>query len=237
MRIGANLLLNHSTAVQSYGYQTLRPLGGIQNAIDHLDAYECDEICITRPVRNRDTDNLLDQDIKLVKTINSSTPVSFGGGLRTTSHIEKLTGLPIERLHFSSAFIEKNQKVIQFATKCFGRQAIQCCLPITNSDNSFFILNSAYNKFVELGNIDFEFIDACANEIILIDVDNEGYSNTFNFRIIDKFKFNPNKTLISGGINADCVARAKEYKLTGVLVDNKVLHRENSILKLKHAKV
>lgn len=237
MRIGGNVLLKDAAAVQSYAYDMYRPLGNLQNVISHLDDYECDEICITRPTRNVDPIASFDSDIHFLKYINSSTPISFGGGLRSTHHIEKLVGLPIERLHFSSAFIIKNIELILYAKKLFGGQAIQCCLPISRINKEFYVLNSATNRYCELNEIDFEFINLYANEIILIDTNNEGYNHAFDFRILDQIKLNPRKILLSGGMSTESIYRAKKLGVTGILIDNKILHCENSIWKIKHGKM
>ena len=54
MRIGTTLLFQDGYCYQSYGWNMLRPLGALQNALDHLDKYELDEISIIRPVRDND---------------------------------------------------------------------------------------------------------------------------------------------------------------------------------------
>ncbi len=229
MRVGASILLLNGFCYQSYNWTKFRPLGRLQGVIDSLESYQCDEVTIIRPVRENDTIEEFIYDLNVLKKINCMTPLSFGGGLRSTQHIDLLNNIPVERLVFSSAFIEKDISLIEYARKLFGHQAIQCLLPFEIKDNIIYIFNSSLNKFLPISDIDLSFIDKYANEVILFDTNNEGLKNSYTHDIYDLIDLPNEKLVISGGIGSNNIHMAKKDNIASVLIDNKVLHNEYSI--------
>ena len=236
MRIGSSIIFFNGYCYQSYNWATIRPLGKLQTVIDFLEKYQCDEITIIRPIRDNDNEELLKKDINLIMNTKSMTPLSFGGGLRKIMNIDLLHNLPVERLIFSSAFINKDLKLIQYATDLYGRQAIQCLLPFFIENDELYIFNSKSNKFVLYTDIDLLFVDKYANEIILIDTQSEGHYDKFTFEVLNKLNINRNKLVISGGIGVKNIKKAELNNIASVLIDNKVLHTEYSIKGFRNAK-
>jgi imidazole glycerol phosphate synthase subunit HisF len=236
MRVGSSIILKDSYCYQSYGWKSMRPLGKLQNVIDFLEAYECDEIVILRPIREKDKIELFKKDIEQIHNLKCMTPLSFGGGLRSKEHIDLLHDLPIERLVFSSSFIHKEDSdIISYATSLYGHQAIQCILPFRSEDKEIEIFSSKLNEFIPLNKIDFNFISKLANEIILLDTNNEGLNNKFYDDIIDKINIDNDRLIISGGIGKKNIKIAKNNNIASVVIDNKVLHSEYSIKGYKNA--
>lgn len=235
MRIGSSIILLDGYCYQSYGWKLMRPLGKLQNIIDFLEAYQCDEIAIIRPIRDVDTIESFQRDVDELLNVNCMTPLSFGGGLRNIEHIELLHNLPIERLMFSSSFIHKDIDLIKYATSLYGHQAIQCVLPFIYEKEKIQIFSSQYNKYIPFNSIDINFIEKHANEIILLDTKNEGLNNKFNKDILGKIKINTTKLVISGGIGKNDIILAKNNNIASVIIDNKVLHNEYSIKGYKNA--
>lgn len=237
MRIGATILLSDKKCIQSYSWSRLRPLGSLQNVLDSLEEYQCDEITIIRPVREIDTIDDFKADLCVLKSVVSMTPISFGGGIRSFEHLSLLKGLPVERLVFSSAFLNGDEKLIEMATNLFGPQAIQCLLPLCWMSGKICVFNSAASSYVPISNVDLQFINSFANEIIIIDIHNEGKNNSFDWSLIDALPFPNSKIIISGGIGEQCSKQSIKYGLASVLVDNKILHKEYSISRYKHAAI
>ncbi|ACH65174.1 putative imidazole glycerol phosphate synthase subunit hisf2 [Aliivibrio fischeri MJ11] len=210
-------------------------MGTLQSVINSLEEYQCDEIAIIRPVRKKDSLDIFKKDIIELQRLKTMTPVSFGGGIRTIEHLNSLNNLPIERLIFSSAFLDENKELIGKAKDLFGHQAIQCLLPLLRKKEELFVYHSSLSDYVPIKEINIEFINELANEIILIDTKNEGKENKFDWSLIDDVPFDWKKIIISGGIGKSCIAEAHKKKLASVLIDNKVLHTEYSISGLKHA--
>ena len=237
MRIGSTVLLHEKKCIQSYDWEYFRPLGSLQSVIDSLEEYQCDEIAIIRPVRNDDSFDLFKEDLSELKKLKTMTPVSFGGGVRTVEHLKCLTDLPIERLIFSSAFLDGNKDLISMAKDLFGNQAIQCLLPLAWKKEGLFVYHSGLSDYIAIEALDIELINASANEIILVDTKNEGQGNAFDWSLIDGLPFEHKKLIISGGIGKNCIHKAYKKQLASVLIDNKVLHTEYSISGFKHATI
>ena len=87
---------------------------------------------------------------------------------------------------------------------------------------------------LNINSLDIEFINTLANEIILYDIENEGLSNGFNWSLLKNIPFNYDKLIVSGGIAKGDIKKAKQKEISSVLVENKVLHQEYSILGYKN---
>ena len=233
MRISSALLIKNCKCVQSYGWQNIRPLGSIQTAIDSLEQYVVDEISIIRIIKSQDDFKAYLNDLDIIRSVKTMTPISFGGGIRTLRHVEFLKNLPIERLIFSSEFIDTNKKLITECINLFGSQAIQCLLPFKINNGQILIYNSKKNIFLKMEELNISFINHYSNEIILYDIENEGKENLFSQSIINEINFDNSKLIISGGIGLETITWAKRNGLASVLIDNKVLHKEYYIKQFK----
>jgi imidazole glycerol phosphate synthase subunit HisF len=233
MRVGAIVLLINGKCFQSYGWSRMRPLGELQHVIDMLEEYECDDIAIVRPVREFDTHDLLMKDIDVVRNIKSLTPISFGGGLRSIEGLNEINNMPVERLVFSSAFLNKDDIILQHAVNLFGHQAIQCLLPIKMNKQGWQIYICEKNKYISIYDVDFEFINKFANEVVLYDTVNEGGRDSFQNKIFNIPFIQKKRIVISGGIGYETINIARTNQCASVLIDNKILHQEYSISRYK----
>jgi len=229
MRVGASILLKNGYCYQSYGWNRFRPLGDLQTAIDILDEYEVDEILIVRPIKGVDSEDSLNIDLKLLSELKTITPLSFGGGIRSNSDINNLSGLPIERLCLSSAFININEGFVKNAINSFGRQAILACLPITLIDDVICVYHSEANELIKLSDEIQEFCMQYADEIIIIDMSNEGNNDYFQMDLLEHLKIPLNKIIITGGVGKNIIRVAKSTGIASSIIENRVLHSENSI--------
>ncbi|MDC3247597.1 HisA/HisF-related TIM barrel protein [Gammaproteobacteria bacterium] len=234
MRVGSTLLLKNEKCYQSYNWSYFRPLGSLQTALDSLDEYECDEIAIIRPVRACDSLDLFSQDLDVLREIKTMTPICFGGGIRSSQHLELLEGLPVERLVFSSAFIESNEILVDSARQIFGKQAIQCLLPIKIVADNVYVYDSNKAKFIELSIVNLTLINELANEVIIYDANNDGGHDSFNKLLIERLPIEKHKLVVTGGVGKSTIDWARRKGLASVLIDNKVLHKEYSIRGFKN---
>ena len=234
MRIGSSLLLVDGYCYQSYGWKKLRPLGSLQNIINSLEAYQCDEISIIRPVRENDSIKAFKKDLVIIQKLNCMTPISFGGGIKNSEMVDLLHNLPVERLIFSSAFITENYKPIEHAIELYGHQAIQCAIPLGTLNGELKVFHSNSNTYISIESVNFDMIKELSNEIILIDVDNEGCNDGFNKRVLDCIDIDYNRLVISGGIGKATIKFANNNNIASVMIDNRVLHNEYSIKEYKN---
>lgn len=233
MRIGASIIMKNRVAVQSYGWSLLRPLGNLQFILDSLDEYECDEITVLRYARSEGDAQAYNADIDALESCNTLSPLSFGGGIRSLKDLEKIHRLPVERLVFSSAVFEGNYSLIEEAATLFGHQAIQCLIPISYNNGKVRVFIPSQNRFIGVEEIDFESLHNLCNELIVYDTDADGFDNCFSFNALQDIKFPLPRTVLMGGIGLDVIKRAKSEGVAAVSIDNRVLHKEYSILEAK----
>lgn len=235
MRVGATVLLRNQECWQSYGWSLKRPLGSLQGVIDALDEYECDEISVIRPIRENEQPESFLNDVQVLKRTLSSTPMSFGGGIRTVHQVALLEGMPIERVVLTSAFLNCNTALLENIKCTFGRQSIQCLLPCVMKDGRNFIYYPEARKYVSIECINKDFFARYANEIIIYDLENEGMNDKFNRDLLHGLPFSVQETVLSGGIGIETLKWAKSQGVAACLIDNRVLHSEFSIKGYKRA--
>ena len=141
--------------------------------------------------------------------------------------------MPMERVIFSSAGICNETNLLNEASQTWGKQAMQCLLPVRMTNDGFQVYISKENNFVDLDIINFEFIDEYFNEVIIYDTDADGSYDKFNYSILEKIPLNTQKIVITGGVGLKIIKMAKDLELASVLVDNCVLHVQDSIKKYK----
>ena len=225
MRIGSVILFKKGYCYQSYEWNLLRPLGKLQNIVSHLDKYLIDDLTIIRPVRDDDDDTSLSSDLNEIKKLKSSTPISFGGGIRNINQLHLISGLPVERFVFSSALFNKENSLLRAATNLFGKQAVVGLIPF-KLDSQLIVFNSQIDKFVSVDKLNN--IELC-DEIILYDCESEGSPTGFNKDVVNKLKINPKSCVFSGGVS-DLVNSFKNTAETpkALCIENSILHREFS---------
>ena len=96
-------------------------------------------------------------------------------------------------------------------------------------ENDLLVYHGARRAFVPLKVSTLDLINEYADELMIIDVENEGSNESFNFKILDNLKFQNNRLIISGGIGPTTIMKAKEIGLASCIIDNRVLHNENYI--------
>ncbi len=227
MRIGSSIILHNGYCFQSYEWKFFRPLGALKNVLKFLDKYDVDEICITRPIRGIDSEKSFEEDLKQIQSSFSNSPIGFGGGLRSKENLKFLNNLPIERIHLSDAFLYKNMGVIDGILNTYGKQALVATLPLKLQDNDLYVFHGRKNSFEILTSNTINLIDEYADELMIIDVENEGVNNTFNFKILDQLLLSNDRIIICGGIGPKVVKHAKQLGIASCMIDNRVLHNEN----------
>ncbi len=229
MRIGASFILIEGYCYQSYQWKFLRPLGRLSHVLSFLDKYEVDEICITRPIRKVDSSSTLLNDFEQVKLSLSNSPISIGGGIRSLKHLKALSELPVERIHFSHAFLARKENIINQSINLYGKQAIVATLPVKLKDKDLLVYDCAKATFRILDSNVLDFINESADEVMLIDVQNEGIDDKFNFRILEQLNINNEKLIISGGLGHKTIKQAKDLGIASCLIENRILQKENYI--------
>lgn len=229
MRIGACLLLKNGYCYQSYRWKYLRPLGSLQNAVRILEERQVDEISIIRYCRDDHNEEEFASDLELISNLDCTTPLAFGGGIRDNKVLKKLHQLPIERILLSSAYIEKNNSLLDNAIALFGRQALIAVLPYRVCNNKIEYYHCRRKKF---GNCNIDFVDAHANEVMLYNTEHEGLAFSSRPDNSHLYPFNHSKTILSGGINYEFIKKMRKSDFAAVCIDNSALHHEFNFYQL-----
>lgn len=222
MRIGACLLFKNGLCYQSYRWEYFRPLGSLQNAVEILEERQVDEISIIRPCRKEVTPYSFETDLEIISNLNCTTPLSFGGGLRDRASLEKLHELPIERILLSSAYLDKNERLIKDAISIFGRQALIAVFPYRVSHGKIEYFHCRTNSFVDSS---LNFADKYSNEVMFYDTQHDGLNYLCNQKIPD-FPIPNSKIILSGGVNKKLLSKARKFSFAAVAFDNSFLHHE-----------
>jgi phosphoribosylformimino-5-aminoimidazole carboxamide ribonucleotide (ProFAR) isomerase len=202
--------------------------------VDSLGDYHVDEIVILRPVREDDSLASFESDLRIIRSLKTQTPISFGGGIRTLEYLLLLKDLPIERLVLSSAFIQADRVLIEAAVSLFGKQAIQCLLPLQVKDNRINVFNSSKAEFLDVSELNVTLIDDLANEVIIYDTNHDGLYDSFDHSLLLDQPFSVEKLIVSGGIGLG-TSRKVSPEIGSLLVDNRALHKEYAIKGYRNA--
>lgn len=229
MRIGTLLLFYNGSCYQSYGWNLMRPLGDLHHAVKMLEDYQIDEIAIIRPVRKSDSADIFLSDMQDLQNLKTMTPISFGGGLRSQADTALLPSAPLERLILSSAYLDRDETLLQAISSRYGRQAMQAILPVTVIDGILSVFHCREDRFIPLDQDCLEYCARYANEIILYDVRNEGVRDTFDWSMTSAIGISPGQLILAGGVGKNTAKKAAEADFAAVLVENRILHQEYSV--------
>jgi imidazole glycerol phosphate synthase subunit HisF len=120
-----------------------------------------------------------------------------------------------------------NSRLINKVKNQYGKQAIVASVPVKLVNGQLFFYNSPAKNFKILSNKIISYIKDNADEVLIIDTQNEGINNSFNFDILEAIDLPLNKLMITGGIGQKQISLAKDLGLISCLIDNRILHREN----------
>jgi cyclase len=195
-----------------------------------LDRYQVDEVVLIRPVRNLDKERSIEDDLEKLQAAFSLTPMCVGGGIRSVADLDRMLSLPVERLILNSGYVLLNEMLIDAACERFGRQALVASLPVRmGHGNRIEVFASEKSSFISLNSEIVQFIEAYGNEVVLHDCVNEGSSDKFDYRLLERSPFDQARTILSGGIGPSVTQWAHKEGIAAVHVDNRILHSEFSV--------
>jgi len=233
--VGVVTILN-GWAVQSIGYKKYLPLGKPECLVENLDRWGADEIMVQ--VIDRST-RQLGPDIQLIDKIantNISTPIIYAGGINTEEQAIEVIRAGADRICLDAMLHHGIGGVSKLAHK-LGAQALIASIPIkklSNSELTYF--NYLTNK---KSNFNAELLDLFSNKLIsealIIDADNEGKNNSFNFDVINVFPLEDVPLILFGGLSSSELLNTglSNSRVSAVSVGNFLNYKEHSIQNLK----
>tara|TARA_B100000212_G_scaffold187252_1_gene141214 strand:- start:1701 stop:2456 length:756 start_codon:yes stop_codon:yes gene_type:complete len=233
-RIIGGIIVRRNIAVQSFNYKSYLPLGRPEILAENLDNWGVDEIVLTVIDRgNRGPDFELLEKLKEYKI---STPLIYGGGIKTEEQASRVIGYGVERIILDSIIYEDIDNVEKIHN-ALGSQALVFSLPLVRNKSEIKFYN--YKK----GNFQFnekkirEILNKKQfSEIVLINVNGEGGSDGFDKLLFD-YMSNITKIpfILFGGICktkhiSDCLSLEN---VSAVMVGNSLNYKENNIYRIK----
>lgn len=203
-RIIPSLIIKNDELVHrsNFDLSTERYVGDPINAINIFNNYFTDEIIILdieASINNKINYNLL-------KDLSSEafTPLSYGGGIKTTKQAEQIINLGFEKIILNSACFE-NFNLIYECQKNLGAQSVIISLDILKEKNNYNLYNHLENK-VRKENI-IEFLKKISSieigEIMLTSVNFDGLMAGCDIELINNFQNYINVPLIyRGGLSS-----------------------------------
>ena len=91
------------------------------------------------------------------------------------------------------------------------------------------VYDCSKSNFKTLDSNVLDFVNDFADEVMVIDILNEGINEKFNFHILEQLNIKTEKVIISGGIGSKTINKAKELGVASCLIENRVLQKENYI--------
>lgn len=233
--IGVVTVLN-GWAVQSIGYKKYLPLGRPECIVENLDRWGADEIIIQVIDRSR---HQLGPDLKLIEKISSSkisTPIIYAGGIASEKHAVDVVRAGADRVCLDGLLHTDLNEVVKI-THRLGGQAIIASIPVKIASKG----ELHYFNYLDKSDLSLSrelltlFSNKMISEVLLIDVENEGKKDSFNFEIIDFFPVEGVPLILFGGLSsAELLNKGlSNTKVSAVSVGNFLNYREHSVQALK----
>jgi imidazole glycerol-phosphate synthase subunit HisF len=236
-RLVGAVTIKNSMVVQSFGYNRYLPIGKPKVVVENLDRWGVDEIFIQ--VIDRSSDNL-GPDMEMIEEIASSgilTPIMYAGGIQNEVQAAQVIRAGAERICVD-ALLHINPGEVEKIANRLGGQAMVGCLPVSLDNNGMPYWYNYQTKEQCLINDHLLSLiqDGLISEILLVDWQNEGFDNSFDFRILELFeKYNVSLVLFGGLSSAQILKKAFDHPMVvAAAVGNRLNYSEHSIQKLKN---
>jgi cyclase len=195
------ITVKNDWAVQSFGYRRYLPLGRPECLAENLDRWGADEIlvvCIDRTRRG------LGPDLDLVRRLGRlglSTPLSYGGGLRTVADAGAVIQAGAERVCID-ALLRADPAVVRGVAALVGAQAVIGALPLSWSPEGLELFEHTNRRSRALSRDDLSLFDErVVSEALIIDWRHEGHGASFDMRLVEDFPAIDVPLVVFGGIS------------------------------------
>ncbi len=236
-RIMGAVTIKNRMVVQSFGYKKYLPIGKPKVVVENLDRWGVDEIFIQ--VIDRSTSNL-GPDLDLINEISESgilTPIVYAGGIQNSKQAAEVIRSGVERVCVD-LLLHNNPNEVKNIANRLGAQAIIGSLPIgidENGETYWYNYNSqskckVNNEVLSLIN------EGLISELLLIDWENEGFDEAFDFRILKLFEGQDIPLILFGGLTTENLIK-KALNLPTVVssvIGNKLNYTEHAVQALKN---
>jgi cyclase len=237
-RIVGVVTIKDNWVVQSFGYKKYLPIGRPECIIENLDRWGADEILvqvIDRSFYSKGPDFEL---LSRIGKLSLSTPIVYGGGIRDVNDAINVIKHGADRLIVDYILRNKLETIHELASS-LGSQAIIASLPIHKEGKEVKIYNYETGKSdniqEKLLNIIFD--KKNISEILLINKNGEGYSDTFDINLLNAFPKTDISFIAFGGIHKpDLINKLLNHEnISAIAIGNFLNYKEHSIQNIKSA--
>lgn len=198
-RIIGAVVVKNDRVVQSFSYSKYLPVGSVNAIIQNLDRWGVDDILLLNIDR---TLTKLGPNLEIIKKISSipiSTPLTYGGGISTVKDALDVISAGAERIVLDSLFLN-NPTLIKKISATVGSQAIILSIPFKVINGDFFHFNYLTKSSIKLDVSKIKKYECLVSELLLIDVDAQGSSGSYNRKVVEFFSDVSIRLVCYGGI-------------------------------------
>ena len=169
--------------VKSYGYCFWRPAGRLRTALINLDRWLVDEILV---LDISGSDRVDPRIVAEIRASRISTPLAYGGGIRSHGDVDCLLAAGCERFVLETMLFRFPERVLKLADKV-GAQALIASLPLSSTHNISWQVDRDYAARWGAADAELDTGDFCRKcnewpvaEVLAIDSTNEGFAGRFS---------------------------------------------------------
>lgn len=185
-RIAAAVVVKNDRVVQSFSFSKYLPLGSVPAVIENLDRWGVDDILILNIDR---TSMQLGPNIDLIQKIASipiSTPLTYGGGIRSVVDAIDVISNGAERVVVDGLLFNSPNE-LESLSKAVGSQAIVLSIPFKILGGQIFHFNYLANSCTRIDLLNLKQYEKIVSEVLLIDVESEGHMGMYANDVADYF--------------------------------------------------
>lgn len=199
-RIIGVLTVQEGRLVKSYGYAAWRPAGRLVSALQNLDRWAVDEIVVLDISRRAGLDPVVLRQTAAAKV---STPVAYGGGIRSVADVRTLLDLGCDRFVVESMLFTDPDALHAIAAVT-GRQALIGSLPVRLKDGVVSLWRpegdtAGPGAFEPLAAWRNSLLALPVSEYLVTSVPTQGRSGTFPPGLLDALDWLPAGSVIAHG--------------------------------------
>lgn len=230
-RLVGVITVRNGWVVQSFGYRRYLPIGHPSVVAENLDRWGVDEILVLAIDRSAKG---VGPDVELLNALGTqplSTPVTYGGGIRTVEQASMVIQAGAERVCVDTA-LHGDLGALREMSQHIGSQALVASLPLgIESGEVQWYDHVAKTQRAANGALSRIFDDGLISEALVIDWQHEGTRNGFELNLLRRFPVSGVPLIAFGGLSeADQIDEALRMpQVVAVGIGNFFNYTEHSV--------
>ena len=227
------LTIRGGVVVQSFAYSNYLPVGRAEYQVENLERWGVDEILILAIDRALDGPDL--GLIARIADLGLSTPVIYGGGIKSVKDAAEVIRRGADRIVVDSLIHDKPKDVAKISD-LVGAQALIVSVPLEYCNNEIVWFDYRTRKKNILTPDLQEFVSPeIVSEVMIIDHKHNGVTGEFDERLLMGASLEATQIIAYGGVGTiDQVERLfKKRQVAAVGLGNHLLYKEHSVQSYK----